>query len=106
MPFVDVLEQTKSAAVQALAARACLANRLAKQVVGVDRARLYQQKDRALSKLIVLGAGRLEEILLSQSLVTLSLPNRRRLHVPIRCLSVDARNSVLTKTKDSLIKGG
>lgn len=94
-PFRKLLEGVRSQAIHSLLNRAGLANRLAK-TAETSRARhqLYAQKAQAVSRLLELGAGIVDECLVSRGLVTIALANSRCLHVPIDRLSPVARGIV------------
>ena len=106
MSFKDVLKSIEPMVVQTLQARAAISNRMAKAVDhGNDRRRLYEQKSDALSRLIVLRAGRVVELRLAQGDITVSLPNGRRLHVPVNQLSRKAMDVVQASVRDHLALG-
>ena len=103
MTFNEVLTANRSKAIQALMARAATLNRMAKTVARAgDRRRLYERKTETISWLMVLGGGRVSEILLEQGLATVSLLNGRRLHVPINRLSPEAREIVWARLQERL----
>ena len=92
MSFVEIVRSSRTAAVESLSQRAALYNRLAKNTPSPwARQRLYRLKSAALSRLVVLGAGTIHEVFLAEGLVTVALPNGRRLHCPISQLEPAAR---------------
>ncbi len=92
MTFAEILQTSRPTVISALLARTAILNRMVKTMSRADdRRRIYAQKVAAISRLIVLGGGRVEELLLERGLVTVFLANGRRQHVPIRRLSSEAK---------------
>lgn len=95
MSFKTVLLASRGVAIDGLLRRAALSNRLAKSALNASgRRACYAQKSLAISRLISLGAGHVEEESLVQGLVTVRLSNGRRQHVPIDQLPPEALNGV------------
>lgn len=104
MTFKDVLKTVEPMVVQALQKRAAISNRMAKAAAREkDRRRLYQQKDAALSGLIVLRAARVVEPLSVNGQLTLSLPNRRHQHMPTQRLTPEARRVLRLTISERLL---
>lgn len=92
MTFIEILNSSREELIGALMRRAALSNRLAKAApTAAGRRRFYAQKSAALSRLVLLGAGRVDEVLLARGLVTVALGNGRRMHLPIRQLPIEVR---------------
>ena len=95
MSFKTVLRNSRGVAIDGLLRRAALANRLAKAARNAAMRRAcYAQKSAAISRLISLGAGHVEEESLAQGLVTVRFSNGRRQHVPIDQLPPEALGGV------------
>ncbi len=92
MTFAQVLTVTKPLIVKRLLRRTAVANKLAKCATSEhDRARFYRQKAAAVSSLLVIGGARVDEVLVTNRLVTVYLANGCRQHIPIGELSAAAR---------------
>lgn len=101
--FSEVLKSTKRANMEALVRRAAGLNRLAKMSTSsMARSRLYAEKARTLSRLIVLDAVRVVEMLPQKRLVTVELPAGGCLHVPVAHLVPDARRAIARKLAELL----
>lgn len=87
-PFSAIINSVRYQAIEVLLARAVLFNRLAKASPRGTAARrvLYLQKSRAVSRLVELGAGYVEDSVPMGGVVTVRLVNGRRLHLPIGSL--------------------
>lgn len=93
--FTDVLNSSRPMTIKRLVERAALCNRLAKNAPSPSaRAQFYDQKTAAISRLLLIGAGRVEELLVTSGLITVALPGGRRLHVPVGDLLPAAKHEV------------
>src|SRR5688572_5479367 len=104
MPFSEIVSSSRRASVSALVTRASLFNRLAKAAASpCARRRFYAEKTAAVSRLIVLGAVVMEEVLPARGLLTVGLPNGRYLHVPIDHLQHQAKQVVASYVQERVM---
>jgi len=91
MTFAEVLAASRSTIVQRLLDRAALSNKLAKSVTRKrDRDRLYEQKSRADSRLLLMREAYVEQLFIPKNELTLRLSNGCRQHIPVDQLTADA----------------
>jgi hypothetical protein len=92
MTFAEVLADAEPLIVKRLLRRTAVANKLAKCVTrDRDRTRFYEQKAAAVSRLLVIGGARVDEVLITSHLVTVCLANGCRQHIPLGELSAEAK---------------
>lgn len=97
------LQATHSVATANLLGRAALYNKLAKVAASAsDRKRLYILKAVAVSRLLAVGAGRVEEILFDRGIATIALVDGRRQHVRLGHLSNEGSAVVESTLRDRL----
>lgn len=100
MSFNQVLESAQPTVVNALVSRAIVSTRVARVCVSsVGRRRLYEQKNAAVSRLITLGAVRVEGVSADGALVSMvpTIQPFVYLRAPLSQLTPDAQRIVTTR---------